>query len=169
MLIRLDTPLRIQDVEMLKVGDQLELNGIIFCGRDAVLPKLVSLIESNALSSIHVNLEGAVIFHTAFSPAGIGPTTSNKVEIEGSMPILSQAGVRLHIGKGAVGPATIEALERHGSLFAITPPVTAVFSDKIVSHRVVAFPEEGMEALYEVEVRRFPAIIAAAHGQSIFQ
>lgn len=167
MLLQLKTPLTEADVERMKAGDQLELEGAIYCGRDAVLPKLVALIESNNLGSIGVDLKGAVIFHTAFSPAGIGPTTSNKLEIEGSMPALSQAGVRLHIGKGAISPKTIAELKQHGSVFAVTPPVTALFSDKIISHRLVAFPQEGMEALYEVQVRSFPAIVAVAHGESI--
>lgn len=167
MLIRLKTPLTDADVDRMKVGDQIELEGIIYCGRDAVLPKLVSLIEANDLASVGVELKGAVIFHTAFSPAGIGPTTSNKVEIEGSMPKLSQAGVRLHIGKGAISHRTVEELKLHRSVFAITPPVTALFSDKIVSHRIAAFPNEGMEALYEVKVRSFPAIVAVAHGENI--
>jgi fumarate hydratase subunit beta len=169
MLIRLKTPLTDGDVDRMKVGVQIELEGIIYCGRDAVLPKLVSLIEAEDLESIGMDLRGAVIFHTAFSPAGIGPTTSNKVEIEGSMPTLSRAGVRLHIGKGALGRNTMEELRRHRSVFAITPPVTALFSDKIVSHRIAAFPNEGMEALYEVRVRSFPAIVAVAHGESIFK
>ncbi len=168
-MIRLKTPISSADVDMLKVGDQIELEGTIYCGRDAVLPKLAALVDSNGLASAGLHLQGAVIFHTAFSPAGIGPTTSNKVEIEGSMPKLSQAGVKLHIGKGGLDPRTIEELKRHGSIFAITPPVTALFSDKIVASRIAAFPNEGMEALYEVEVRGFPAIVAAAHGESIFQ
>jgi len=46
--------------------------------------------------------------------------------------------------------------------------VSALFSDKIVSRRVAAFREEGMEALYQLEVRGFPAIIAIAHGKTIF-
>ncbi len=169
MPILLKTPLPESFIDDLKVGDQIEIDGIIYCGRDAVLPKLVKLIEANDLASIGVDLRGAAIFHTAFSPAGIGPTTSNKVEIEGSIPGLSRAGVRIHIGKGALGPATVAELDRYRSVFAITPPVTALFSDKIVSHRVAAFPNEGMEALYEVEVKSFPAIIAAAHGETIFK
>ena len=44
-----------------------------------------------------IGLDGAVIFHTAVSPAGIGPTSSNKVEIEASMPELAMAGVRIHV------------------------------------------------------------------------
>lgn len=168
MVIRLKTPIKDEDIDGIRVGDQVELDGIVYCGRDAVLPKIVSLIETNRLSSIRVNLEGAVIFHTAFSPAGIGPTTSNKVEIEGSMPTLAKAGVKMHIGKGSISHKTIEELRRYRSVFAITPPVSALFSNKIVSHRIAAFPDEGMEALYEIQVEGLPVIIAVANGETIF-
>jgi fumarate hydratase subunit beta len=47
--------------------------------------------------------------------------------------------------------------------------VTALFADKIVSKRVAAFKEEGMEALYEVKVKGLPAIVAIAQGKSIFE
>jgi fumarate hydratase subunit beta len=167
-MITLQTPIDQRKIEGLTVGDQIEIEGTIFCGRDAVLPKLVRLIENHDLESIGVNLEGAVIFHTAVSPAGIGPTSSNKVEIEGSIPALSKAGVRIHVGKGALSPKTVEELKKYHSVFAITPPVSALFSDKMVSQRVAAFREEGMEALYQIEVRGFPAIIAIAHGETIF-
>ena len=167
-MITLQTPIGRRKIEGLTVGDQIEIEGTIFCGRDAVLPKLVRLIENHDLESIGVNLEGAVIFHTAVSIAGIGPTSSNKVEIEGSIPALSRAGVKIHLGKGALGPKTVEELKKYHSVFAITPPVSALFSDKMVSQRVAAFREEGMEALYEVEVKGFPAIIAIAHGETIF-
>ena len=167
-MITLQTPIDRRKIEGLTVGDQIEIEGTIFCGRDAVLPKLVRLIENHDLESMGVTLEGAVIFHTAVSIAGIGPTSSNKVEIEGSIPALSRAGVKIHLGKGALGPKTVEELKKYHSVFAITPPVSALFSDKMVSQRVAAFREEGMEALYQVEVKGFPAIIAIAHGETIF-
>jgi fumarate hydratase subunit beta len=167
-VVRLKTPLGDDEIRRLKVGDQIEIDGSIYCGRDAVLPKLVGLIEKNELGRMKIDLRGAVIFHTAVSPAGIGPTTSNKVEIEGSIPALSKAGVKIHLGKGSLSQKTVEELKRYHSLFAITPPVTALFSDKMISQRVAAFKEEGMEALYEVEVKGFPAIIAIAHGETIF-
>jgi len=167
-VIKVKTPIDNREIEQLRVGDQIEIEGKIYCGRDAVLPKLVELIEGNSLDRIKVDLKGAVIFHTAVSPAGIGPTSSNKVEIEGSIPALSQAGIKIHLGKGALSPKTAEELKKYNSVFAITPPVTAIFSDRIVSQRVAAFKKEGMEALYEVEVKGFPAIIAIAHGKTIF-
>jgi fumarate hydratase subunit beta len=167
-MISIRTPIGKEEVEKLQVGDQIEISGVIYCGRDAVLPKLVRLIETGDVNRVGVNVEGGVIFHTAVSPAGIGPTSSNKVEIEGCIPALSKAGVRIHIGKGALGSATVEELRKYHSVFAVTPPVSALFSDKIVSRRVAAFREEGMEALYQLEVRGFPAIIAIAHGKTIF-
>ena len=166
---KLFTPIPDAEIRKLKPGDQIEVNGTIYCGRDAVLPKIVKLIETNSLDRINIDLDGAVIFHTAVSPAGIGPTTSNKVEIEGSIPPLSEAGVKIHLGKGSIGPDTVAALKRFNAVFAITPPVSALFSDKIVSRQIAAFSEEGMEALYAITVRDFPAIIASAGGKTIFR
>jgi fumarate hydratase subunit beta len=93
-IIRIRTPVNEHAIDDLKVGDKIEIHGSILCGRDAVLPRLAALIERGALDSIGVSLNGAVIFHTAVSPAGIGPTTSNKVEIEGSIPALSKSPSR---------------------------------------------------------------------------
>jgi fumarate hydratase subunit beta len=120
------------------------------------------------LDSLGIDFKGSVIFHTAVSPAGIGPTTSNKFEIEDSIPKLSEAGVKIHLGKGSLSPKTVAALKRYHAVFAVTPPVSALFSDKIISRKIAAFPEEGMEALYTLEVCNFPAIIACANGRTIF-
>ena len=162
------TPLRQSDIHRLEVGDQIELCGPIYAGRDAVLPKIVRLISDGRVSRLGAELEGSVIFHTAVSDAGIGPTSSNKLEIESSIPALSAAGVRLHLGKGPLSGETIRALMEYDSVYAVTPPVTALLTSKVLSRRVVAFPEEGIEAFFELMVKGFPAIIAAAHGQFIF-
>jgi fumarate hydratase subunit beta len=166
--IQIDIPISEQAIQSLKVGDFVEINGTILCGRDAVLPKMVKMVEEGKNEALLSLLKGSVIFHTAVSIAGIGPTSSNKVEIEGSIPGLSKAGVKIHLGKGALSAESLAALQTYNSVFAITPPTTAYFSSKIISQKVAMFPEEGMEALYEVKVEGFPAIIAIAHGESIF-
>lgn len=168
-MVLLQTPIRIDQIEKLKMGDQVEISGRVLCGRDAVLPRLVRLYRQNDPLIAKIDLEGAVIFHTAVSPAGIGPTTSNKLEIEDSIPELSAAGVRLHLGKGSLKVSTVESLKTYQSVFAVTPPVTALFSHRTLSTKVLAFEEEGMEALYEIQVSRLPAIIAIAHGSNIFE
>jgi fumarate hydratase subunit beta len=152
----------------LDLYEEIEIYGKILTGRDAALPRLVRLIEEGRLAEQQINLAGSLIFHTAVSAAGIGPTSSNKPEIEGSIPALSRAGVRVHLGKGALHASTVDALRQFGAFFAITPPVSALFSHKIRATRVVAFAEEGIEALHELEVDGIPAIVAIANGQSIF-
>ena len=152
-------------IEDLKVGDRIEIHGKIFTGRDAALPKLVRSIK-NGEKLIEIN--GSAIMHTAVSDAGISPTTSNKEEIEESIPYLSKAGVKIHIGKGNLSEETIKALDKWGSIFVVTPPAAALLTSKVISKRVAAFEEEGMEAIYELEVNGLPGIVAIAHGKSIY-
>ena len=161
-------PIADEAVDGLAVGDRIELSGFIFTGRDSALPKLVALIKSGELEKAGLDLRGGVVFHTAVSPAGVGPTSSNKLEIESSIPELSEAGIKLHLGKGALQESTVRALGERRSLYAVMPPVTALLQSKIKSVKIVAFPEEGMEALHLLEVDGFPAVIAAAHGESLY-
>lgn len=164
----LQTPITDDEIKELHVGDKILLSGKIYCGRDAVLPQICKCIENNTLTDYDINLKGSVIFHTAVSPAGIGPTSSNKLEIESSFPLLSKAGVKLHLGKGAIKRVTVGILNETNSVFAVIPPVTALLGENTISQRVAAFPELGMEAFYELEVKDFPVIIAAAQNESIY-
>lgn len=167
-MIQLKTPISEADAAALHVGDTVEISGEILCGRDAVLPKVLKMIEDGTVGELGVDLHGQVIFHTAVSPAGVGPTSSNKLEIESSIAPLSAAGVKLHLGKGALKPETVAALAEHNAVYAVIPPVTALLGSKTSDVRVIAFPELGMEALHLIRVDRYPAVIGAAHGRSIY-
>ena len=160
------TPISEEDVLDLKVGDKIYLSGKIYCGRDAVLPKLVKAIEDE--DQFDFDLKGMVIMHTAVSDAGIAPTTSNKAEIESSIAPLSAAGVKFHIGKGSLSDETKIALDKNNSVFIITPPVAALLTNSVKSKKCVAYENEGMEAFYELEVENIPGLVAVAHGESIF-
>lgn len=168
-MIDLTTPLTEESIASLHVGDVVTLTGYIYTGRDAVLPRIVNAIHHGTLASLNINLHGAVIFHTAVSPAGIGPTSSNKVEIEQSFAPLSQAGVKMHLGKGAISKETVLSLKACNAVFAVIPPVTALLNSRTEEQSLVAFPELGMEACYKLKINKFQAIIAAAHGESIYE
>lgn len=162
------TPINSTNISLLTVGKMITISGYIYTGRDAVLPKIVSLIEEGKLDEYGINLEGAVIFHTAVSPAGVGPTSSNKYDIESTIPSLSAAGIKLHLGKGELSNETIKALAKFNSVYAVIPPVTALLNSMTLSKKIIAFPELGMEAFHLLEVQNYPAIIAIAHGKSIY-
>lgn len=153
----------------LRVGDRVVFSGKILVGRDAALPRVCALLNSDQEEMLGVDSAGAAVLHSAVSPAGIGPTSSNKVEIEESFGPLLKAGVRVFLGKGAISSKTVSLLDEFGAVFAVVPPVTALLGKGMKASRLVAFPELGMEALYEIDLEECPAVIAAARGTSIFE
>lgn len=164
----LQTPLGEDLISNLRVGDVVSLKGFIFCGRDAVLPRICKELEEGVWDKRGIDLRGSVIFHTAVSPAGVGPTSSNKLEIESSFAPLSAAGVKMHLGKGAISKETVQALKDNNAVFAVIPPVTALLESQTLEREVVAYPELGMEAFHRIKVENYQAIIAVARGESIY-
>jgi len=168
-IIKLTTPFSEEDIAALKVGDVVSISGYIFCGRDAVLPRICKELEAGIWDERGIDMKGGVIFHTAVSPAGVGPTSSNKLEIEGSFETLSKlGGIKMHLGKGTIKPETVKMLADSNAVFAIIPPVTALLESQTIDRECVAWPELGMEALYRIKVENYQAIIAAAKGESIY-
>ena len=161
---QISTPISDEEILSLNVGDQVSISGTMFTGRDAALPQLVELIKEENLD---FDIEGSAIMHTAVSDAGIAPTTSNKEEIESTIPFLSEHGVKIHIGKGMLHDKTIRALNENNSIFVITPPVAALLTSKVLERKCVAFENEGMEAMYKLKVKDIPGIVAVSGGKSI--
>ena len=163
-MIDLQTPISNEDLERLNVGDKITISGSIYTGRDAALPQLVELINEK---QVPFDLNGSVIMHTAFSDAGIAPTTSSKVEIESTIAPLSKSGVKIHIGKGMLNDDTLKALHENNSIFVITPPVAALLTSRVLEKKCVLFENEGMEAMFELKVDKIPGIVAIKDGKRI--
>lgn len=168
-IIKLITPFSEEAISQLKIGDVVSITGYIFCGRDAVLPRICKELEAGTWDKRDIDLRGGVIFHTAVSPAGVGPTSSNKLEIENSFETLSRVGgIKMHLGKGAIKQETVMKLQENNAVFAIIPPVTALLESQTLERECVAWPELGMEALYRIKVENYQAIIASAKGETIY-
>ena len=161
---KITTPVSDEEILSLDVGDQISISGEMFTGRDAALPQLVERIKQNKLD---FDLNGAAIMHTAVSDAGIAPTTSNKEEIESTIPFLSENGVKVHIGKGMLNDETANSLDDNNSIFVITPPVAALLTSKVIDKKCVLFEHEGMEAMFELKVENIPGIVAIHNGKKI--
>lgn len=161
---KIKTPISDEEILSLNVGEQVFISGTMFTGRDAALPQLVNLIKENNLD---FDITGSAIMHTAVSDSGIAPTTSNKEEIESTIPFLSKNGVKIHIGKGMLHEHTIESLKENNSIFVITPPVAALLTSKVLEKECIAFENEGMEAMYKLKVENIPGIVAVSKGKTI--
>jgi len=161
--IELLTPLSCKDIEELKVGDKVLLNGIIYTARDAAHKRLVETIKRG--EKLPFNPEGQVIYYVGPAPARpgkvigpAGPTTSSRMDPYAIY--LMEAGIRGMIGKGLRGQKVKEAMRKYKAVyFAAVGGVAALLSQYIKKAEVIAYEDLGAEAIRRLEVEDFPLLV----------
>ncbi|MDI6642349.1 MAG: Fe-S-containing hydro-lyase [Elusimicrobiota bacterium] len=163
MAISITTPLSEESVSKLKSGDSVLLNGIIYTARDAAHERLTALIKES--KPLPFDLHGAVIYYVGPSPAkpaqvigSAGPTTSYRMDAY--TPLLLEYGLKGMIGKGKRSKEVIEAIKKFNAVyFAAVGGAGALLSKCIKKSKLIAFEELGPEAIRQLEVENFPAIV----------
>jgi fumarate hydratase class I len=164
--VNLDTVTR-EDILGWKPGERLLLSGRMLTGRDAAHKRIADLVASGAALPAGVDFTNRFIYYVGpvdpvrgeiVGPAG--PTTATRMDKFTEM-MLASTGLLGMIGKAERGPAGIDAIRRHKAVYLIAVGGAAyLVSRAIRSSRVVAFPDLGMEAIYEFEVENMPVIVA---------
>jgi fumarate hydratase subunit beta len=160
---RITLPLSRQVAAGLRAGDWLLLNGKVLTGRDQTHRVLVDLLRAG--KSPPVDLKDQLIYYVGPSPAppgmaigSAGPTTSYRMDAY--TPELLAQGVVALMGKGRRSDEVRQAIARHGAVYLATIGGAGAFLSRAVeSARVVAFEELGPEAMYELELKDFPAVV----------
>jgi fumarate hydratase class I len=172
--VNLDTVTR-EEVKTWKPGDTLLLNGKMLTGRDAAHKKMVDMLGKG--ESLPVDLSGRFIYYVGpVDPIGdevvgpAGPTTATRMD-KFTRTMLEQTGLLGMIGKAERGPTAIEAIRDYQSVYLMAVGGAAyLVAQAIKASRVVAFPELGMEAVYEFTLEDMPVTVAVDHtGESIHQ
>jgi len=172
--IKLHTPLSDEDVNKLKIGDKVLLNGVIYTGRDAAHKRLVELIDAG--KDLPIDIKGQIIYYVGPSPAkpgkpigSAGPTTSYRMDPYA--PALIAQGLKGMIGKGPRGEGVVEAMKEHGAVYlGAVGGAAALIARAIKKAEVVAYEDLGPEAIRRLEVEDLPVIVAQdAHGGNLFQ
>jgi len=159
----LTLPLTDADLLPLRAGDAIRISGIIYTARDAAHKRLAELIERG--EPLPVALAGQAIYYVGPAPAKAGhaigpagPTTSGRMDGY-TLPLLD-LGVKLLIGKGYRSPEVKQALVAHRAIYAAAVGgAAALLARHIQRSQVVAWPELGTEAIHELTVEGFPAIV----------
>ena len=99
-----------------------------------------------------------------------GPTTATRMDKFTDF-ILEHTGLMGMIGKAERGPTGLEAIKKHRATYLMAVGGAAYLVSKAITDaRVVAFPEMGMEAIYEFEVKDMPVTVAVdVNGESVHQ
>jgi fumarate hydratase, class I len=94
-------------------------------------------------------------------PSGsFGPTTAGRMDPY--VPIFQERGSALvTLAKGNRSPIVKEACKKHGGFYlgSIGGPAARLAKECITAMEVLEYPELGMEAIYMIEVKDFPAFI----------
>ncbi|MFU8814358.1 MAG: fumarate hydratase [Pseudomonadales bacterium] len=156
-----------------KAGDTLLLSGKLLTGRDAAHKKLVDLMERG--EPLPVDFTNRVIYYVGpvdpvrdevVGPAG--PTTATRMD-KFTRPLLENTGLIGMVGKAERGPAAIDAIRDNAAVYMIAVGGAAYLVAKAITRStLLAFPELGMEAIYEFEVKDMPVTLAVdARGESV--
>jgi len=171
----LKTPIQSSDVEQLNTGDIVFLDGYLITCRDMAHRRLIDLSMK-----LPVDLDGLAILHAGpivtkdgdgWKIVSIGPTTSMRMEVH-EKEFIKETGVKLIVGKGGMGPNTVEGCAAYKAVHAVFPGGCAVLAaSRVEEIERVEWLDLGMpEALWVLRVKDFgPLIISIdTKGNNLF-
>jgi fumarate hydratase class I len=175
-MAELKLPVSEEAIRELKVGDFVELTGKMITGRDAAHKWLIEGQRDEVASY----LKDTVIYHCGpvvaenedgtYDFVAAGPTTSIREEPY-QADVIGRYGLRGVIGKGGMGPKTLEGLRQHGAVYLHAVGGAAQVLARAIPRveKVFMLSEFGVpEALWVIEVERFPVVVTMdSHGGSL--
>jgi fumarate hydratase class I len=170
--VNLDTVTR-EEADTWEPGEVLLLTGRLLTGRDAAHKRMTDML--NRGEKLPVDFRGRFIYYVGpvdpvreevVGPAG--PTTATRMD-KFTRQMLAETGLLGMVGKAERGPAAIDAIREFGAVYLMAVGGAAYLVSKaIVGSRVVGFPDLGMEAIYEFDVRDMPVTVAVdSKGTSV--
>lgn len=172
--MEIHTPLTDEVLRSLKVGDQVEITGVIYTARDAAHRRMVEGLAKGEAPPIP--LEGNLIYYVGPTPpragqviGSAGPTTS--MRMDGFWQALLPHGLRATIGKGGRGPVLRKKMQEFGAVYFLAVGGTgALLSRHVKSAEVVAYEDLATEAIRRLVVDKFPAIVCNdVHGADLLE
>ncbi len=170
--IVLHPPFTEAQMRELRVGDVVLISGEMFTGRDQVHAYLMK-------NAPPVDLNGGALYHCGpvmlknasgdWTVKAAGPTTSIREEPY-QADVIRRYGVRAVIGKGGMGPKTLEALKEFGAVYLNGIGGAAQFYARTMERVLgVHLMQFGIpEAMWHLQVKDFVAIVTMdAHGNSL--
>ena len=176
----LEMPISEEQVRQLRVGDTVTLERTLYGIRDATL---IHLFDHGRTTRFDLN--GHAVIHTApnvrkvepspenpagYAPLCIGTTTSQRME-RFTRPLMEREGVRIIIGKGGMGPRTLEAFrDLGGAYLAIVGGAAALETTWIEAIEDVDLDDLNPESLWRFRIKGFGPLLVGmdAHGGSLY-
>jgi len=161
--IKLEAPLSKEEIEPLRSGDVVRLNGVIYIARDAAHARMKGAIEAG--EPLPLDPEGNIVYYSGPAPARpgfalgpAGPTTASRMDPYA--PLLIERGLRGMIGKGLRSGTVIASMREHGCVyFGAVEGTAALLADRVKEAEVIAYEDLGTEAVHRLFVEEFPVVV----------
>ncbi len=171
--MELKTPLKIEDVLKLRVGDEVYITGTLYTARDEAHMRMIEYWEHG--KELPFKIDGSVIYHCGpvvekGRVLSAGPTTSARMN-KLAPHLLKKVKCVAFIGKGGMSGEVREAMKGKAVYLAFTGGAGALAAERIKSVKRVYWEDLGMpEAVWEFEVEKFgPCIVGIdAHGNDLY-
>lgn len=158
------------------VATRLALSGTIIVARDIAHSKMQEMLDRGEPLPDYMQKYPVYYAGPAKTPSGMpsgsfGPTTSGRMDAYVDS-FQSQRGSMIMIGKGNRSPAVTSACKRHGGFYlgSIGGVAATLSSNSIKKVEVLDMEELGMEAVWRIEVKDFPAfVIVDDKGNDFFK
>ncbi len=159
----INTPITEEVTADLKYGDYVYITGTIYVARDAAHKRMTEALEKG--EELPIPIKDATIYYMGPSPAregkvigSAGPTTAGRMDKYA--PVLLDLGQKAMIGKGKRNKEVIDAIIRNKAVyFAAVGGAGALLSKCITKSKIICYEDLGAEAVLEIEVLNFPAIV----------
>ncbi|MDX9786880.1 MAG: fumarate hydratase [Desulfobacterales bacterium] len=147
------------------VGTRLLLNGPITVARDIAHARLKELLDTGNdlprfIKDHLIYCAGPAKAPTGYPSGSFGPTTAGRMD--SYVPIFQAHGASLvMLAKGNRSRIVTEACQKYGGFYlgAIGGPAARIGKECITQMEILAYPELGMEAIFRVTVKDFPAFL----------
>lgn len=147
------------------VGTRLSLNGTIIVGRDIAHAKIKERLDAGEPMPEYLKNHPIYYAGPAKTPAGMacgsmGPTTAGRMDPYVDL-FQSHGGSMIMLAKGNRSQQVTDACQKHGGFYlgSIGGPAAILAQNNIQSIECLEYPELGMEAIWKIEVKDFPAFI----------
>ncbi|MDR2463918.1 MAG: fumarate hydratase [Verrucomicrobiales bacterium] len=158
------------------VTTPLMLSGTIIVARDIAHAKLKERLDQTGGLPQYFKDHPVYYAGPAKTPAGLpsgsfGPTTAGRMDSYVDL-FQQHGGSLIMIAKGNRGKQVTDACKKHGGFYlgGIGGPAALLARENIRKVEIVEYPELGMEAVWKIEVKDFPAFILVDNkGNDFFQ
>jgi fumarate hydratase class I len=147
------------------VTTRLSLTGTLIVARDAAHAKLKERLDAGKglpdyIKHHPVYYAGPAKTPTGYAAGSFGPTTAGRMDSYVDL-FQSQGGSMVMLAKGNRSQVVTAACKRHGGFYlgSIGGPAAILAKENILKVEPLEYPDLGMEAIWKIEVKDFPAFI----------